>query len=528
MKKTGVFLGFQPGSNLSTEGIGRLLAFILKENDEKKTNIILFCPKWLTNSVQILLKDNKIPEDRFEIVSTSNIPLGVKVKNYLIERRIKKARFDQKNQLIKKLKKTTLESLRKLAIDFFSANSLLIVLFKILGYMSLFVCLLPFLLMAGAGYFFVKFINLLVRILIKQLPYNSILNKIKPLLTNGRGAIYQVVLDNELNRVVDLINKRTDIDVCFIPSMIWSQIRRLNCRKILAAPDIVFYDFPTQFPGVGRVHERIRESIAVADHLICYSEHVKKHHLIDKCGVDPNKITVIKHANIDMNEHLKISKSIQKFFTIKQNAKQIVNEYIYSNFSSSHVLYNVDFEDLDFVIYSSQYRSHKNVFNLIKAIKIINNDMHGNIKLILTGDYRREEAIKEYVHSNNLENDIFVMHNISSELLAALNKLAKCSVNPTLFEGGFPFTFSESYSVGTPSVMSNIPVVSSEIDDPNLKDLMLFDPYNPYSIAEKIVWAIDNAQTLFDAQDKLYQKFSQRDWKKVVSEYNEVFNKAAR
>ncbi|MNJ01867.1 hypothetical protein D3C73_1616370 [compost metagenome] len=54
---------------------------------------------------------------------------------------------------------------------------------------------------------------------------------------------------------------------------------------------------------------------------------------------------------------------------------------------------------------------------------------------------------------------------------------------------------------------------------------MLFDPYNPYSIAEKIVWAVDNAEMLYNDQNVLYQKFGQRDWRKVVNEYNDVFNK---
>ncbi|MOA23483.1 hypothetical protein D3C78_1441060 [compost metagenome] len=102
--------------------------------------------------------------------------------------------------------------------------------------------------------------------------------------------------------------------------------------------------------------------------------------------------------------------------------------------------------------------------------------------------------------------------------------MAKCSVNPTLFEGGFPFTFSESYSVGTPSVMSDIPVIRSEIDSDALKDLMLFDAHNPYSIAQKIIWAVDNSEKLFIEQDALYQKFSMRDWSRVVDEYKQVFN----
>ncbi|MNP80421.1 hypothetical protein D3C76_1785260 [compost metagenome] len=72
--------------------------------------------------------------------------------------------------------------------------------------------------------------------------------------------------------------------------------------------------------------------------------------------------------------------------------------------------------------------------------------------------------------------------------------------------------------------MSDIPVIRSEIDSVDLNETMLFDPNNPYSLANKIVWAIDNRQTLYESQNKLYEKFSYRDWRTVAQEYNYVFH----
>ncbi|HIW32273.1 MAG TPA: glycosyltransferase [Candidatus Paenibacillus intestinavium] len=199
-----------------------------------------------------------------------------------------------------------------------------------------------------------------------------------------------------------------------------------------------------------------------------------------------------------------------------------------SNYSPVSSLYNINIKKIDYVIYSSQYRPYKNIFNLIKAIKNINKEMHCNIKLIITSDFREDQRIMSYINDNHLANDIFVMHGLSSEVLASFSAHAKCAVNPTLFEGGFPFTFSEAYSVGTPSVMSNIPVVRAEIYNENLSQMMLFDPYNPYSMAKKIIWAVENCDELYQEQSKLYDKFAQRDWEKVVNEYNQVFEKFMR
>ncbi|MNW40837.1 Glycosyl transferases group 1 [compost metagenome] len=526
MKKTGIFLGFQPGDNISIHGIGRLLAFMLKER-KMTTNddIVLFCPAWLTESLNLLLKDNKITEDRFEIVTTSSIPYGVKMKNYWSNRKKAKREVSRIRQFFSKYIYKTKNLTKSLLADLFSTSSWLMFIMKIFCYALVALISSPFLIIVSILYAFCRLIKFTKRKLLGFFKRPSPqLKSIKSLIIKGRGIIYQAVLDNEMNKLVKLVNNRKDVKVCFIPSMTWSQIKNLNCKKVLAAPDIVFYDFPTQFPGVINIHKRIRISISSADHLITYSEHVKRQHLMDKCGVEPKKITVIKHANIDMNPYLSVPKAIKGYLTPSENAQQIVKRHIHSKYGPGHVLYNCDLEKLDCLIYSSQYRSHKNIFNLIKAIKIINRDMHHSVKLILTGDITNVNYLQDYIKLNYLENDVIVMHNISSEMLAAINRLSKCSVNPTLFEGGFPFTFSEAYSVGTPSVMSDIKVVSSEIEDPNLRNLMLFDPYNPYSIAKKVIWALENTQDLYFAQADLYGKFNRRDWKVVANEYNQVFN----
>ncbi|MNY74422.1 hypothetical protein D3C86_2134530 [compost metagenome] len=54
---------------------------------------------------------------------------------------------------------------------------------------------------------------------------------------------------------------------------------------------------------------------------------------------------------------------------------------------------------------------------------------------------------------------------------------------------------------------------------------MLFDPYIPYSIANRIIWAVENSKELYMKQSSLYNKFSARDWNKVANEYNDVFRK---
>ncbi|MGG4107934.1 glycosyltransferase [Paenibacillus lautus] len=521
MKKIGVFLGFQPGDHLTIHGIGRLVAFVLQGDNAK--NMVLFYPKWLDNELHNLLKDNKIDIKNLELVSTEAVPVGVKLKNILNKDKVKTKKINFFFNFKKKLVKT----IKLITTDFFSTSYGLLFYLKTLIYLMIFILLLPLIIGTFVLLGFYKILRIIGKYfysgLKKSIPENYIFRAIS-IFKSARGKIYQIVIDNELLKLAKMVNRRKDIDVCFIPSMVWPQIESIKCKKVLAAPDIVFYDFPTQFKGVGEIHERLRKSIEHGDSLITYSEYVKNKHLIEKCGVDQSRVTVIKHANVDMSVFLRVPKSTEGSITPLNYAKQILSEYINSNYGPNHILFNYDIQKFDCVIFSSQYRPHKNIFNLIKAIRIANREFNRDIKLILTGDVLKQDVIKNFILTNNMENEIIVMHNISSQLLAALNTLVKCSVNPTLFEGGFPFTFSEAYSVGTPSVMSEIPVVLAEIDSIDLRKKMLFDPYNPYSIAEKIVWAVDNASELYKEQEVLYHQFSNRDWKAVATEYHKVFN----
>lgn len=526
MKKIGVYLGFQPGVNLANEGIGRLLAFLLKENSTRP--FVLYSPSWLQESITNLLADNNVPTGNIELAYLKKYPIGVRIKQFISDRKNKK-KVRRERKFREKVKGFILRTVSGLVTNFFSTSTFTLIVFKTLFYLFIIAISIPFfvsfiilylvflLMEKGAGY--------LNRVIHGINQRSRFLAKIKKVISAGISGLYQKVLDSELQRLTRLINNQNEIDVCFIPSMVWPQIKDLKCKKVLAAPDIVFYDFPTQFRGVSGMHNRIRNSISSADSIICYSEHVKQHHLINICGVEAEKITVIKHANVDMSEHIKVSKSIEKYLSPLLNAKEIVKVYNNTHFYPGDILYKTDISRFDYLIYSSQFRPHKNIFNLIKAIKIINVDMQRNIKLILTGNIAYIDYIQKYIQENHLENDILVFYDLPSEVLASINSLARCSVNPTLFEGGFPFTFSEAYSVGTPSIMSDIPVVRAEIQNTNLSQKMLFNPYNPHSIADKIIWAIENRDVLFKEQAVLYEKFSKRTWKQVVLEYNNVFNK---
>jgi glycosyltransferase involved in cell wall biosynthesis len=95
-------------------------------------------------------------------------------------------------------------------------------------------------------------------------------------------------------------------------------------------------------------------------------------------------------------------------------------------------------------------------------------------KLILTGDPNRYPAVQQAVQARGLTKDVIFFHGLTTAELAACYYLSDLAVNPSLSEGGCPFTFSEALSVNTPVVMARIPVTEEGIEDPELQEMMLF------------------------------------------------------
>lgn len=161
-------------------------------------------------------------------------------------------------------------------------------------------------------------------------------------------------------------------------------------------------------------------------------------------------------------------------------------------------------------------RPYKNVMTLVQACHRLIMKKYCNIKLVLT--MNDHSSIAGYIKDNNMTNNVIFAPNLSNAQLAALYHSARLAVNPTLFEGGFPFTFSEAFSVGTPSVMSKIPVVEEYVSG-DLAERMLFDPYSVDDMVRQIHWGLLHREELYQRQESLYVRLCARSWKDVAIEY---------
>ena len=130
--------------------------------------------------------------------------------------------------------------------------------------------------------------------------------------------------------------------------------------------------------------------------------------------------------------------------------------------------------------------------------------------------------MEKYIDDHDLREEVLICHGVSMQQLAALYCCAKLVVNPTLYEGGFPFTFGEGMSVGTPSIMSDIPQVRRVLEPAELEEIM-FNPRNYLAIAEKMDWALDNLDYLTEKEKTLYNQMAKRKDNIVAEEYIKAF-----
>ena len=159
-----------------------------------------------------------------------------------------------------------------------------------------------------------------------------------------------------------------------------------------------------------------------------------------------------------------------------------------------------------FLFYASQARPSKNLLTLLRSYKHLLRERFIGLKLVLTCSLSPASDVAKFIEEHELGADVLQLHRLSERELAACYKLADLAVNPSLFEGGMPFTLTEALSVGTPVVMADIAATREVLTDPALRELTLFDPYDWQAMADKIEWALANRETLLTAQGAFYRE----------------------
>lgn len=506
------------------EGITRLLAQIIGGIQKRgDIEIKIACVSWVKNSISDFFDDLGVASESLDfIVVDDRPPLVLRLYEtwlaYKNKRRIKKPSWFHR----------MFDALKLFAVEFLKT---------VLRQRNLVGLVLGFLLsviFAPAILFFLVarvLIGVLERFLQKvrlSRIWSTAVERTGQLAERlGRLSYHSLAL-GEFEALAKKANKTSEVDVWFLPFPLNEQIEKLNKPVVVSVPDIVYLDAPSPFAkelgDLVAAHPKIERTIRRARRVVTYSDYVKNNHVVKKGYKTSELVRVIPHAPISTREAID-PRGTSNRYQLQLRSKAIIKGYlqrfdILNTNQTATYLQALPFGDFDYLFLPSQSRPHKNMLNMIKAYERLLRERYLNAKLILTGSLSKE--VLNYISEKELEKDVLSLRQLPPRLHAALYACAKLTISPSLFEGGFPFVFSESLSVDTPVLLSDIPVVREMIRDADRKKIC-FDPYSIDSMVSKIFWAWENLDDLLEAERRIYVSLKSRTWEDVGNEYVDTF-----
>ena len=543
MIEDGIFLGYDKNIPLKNEGLGRLLAYLVsgwvKLPDRKLT---IACPYWLVKDLQALLLDHGVAPESYQLLRTSE-PWWRKIQLRLKEfernirpgvHRIRARLRGESSPAIDSTHRTWFERIfwidpQRLA-NAKSWQSGLLETLKLLVFVALIFWLLrvlwPVILILLVVFVAYRAWRKYRKKNKAELPANAKPINVKKVLRKQIRRHKRYV--QEVGQLIKQINEQQQVRHWLVPTPFWPEANRIEHAKSIVCPDLVLQQFPLRFsdPTTEPIYARILDTLQNAQKLICYSDAIRTHQLVEGVGLSPEQIDAIGHGRVELGEFLKLGKSVPDQNTQKQIALEFLRAYQRSTLADDPYWSRFAWDKSTYVFYSSQARGQKNILSLLRAIEILRHRSNIPIRLILTCERSAGSDLDLFITDHRLDAWVLFAPGVSNQVLASLYCWASLAVNPTLFEGGFPFTFTEAYSVGTPSLLSDIPMVREKIVDPKLKDMMVFDPLDPQDLANKILWGVEHREELIDAQRGLFDGIPK--WEMVAKCYSDSLRRLSK
>lgn len=526
--KIGIFMAYGPQTHMGREGLGRYIGGLIKGFSDAGASIVITIPRWSRQTLSELLYDFGVPENAVELAILDRIPAFWGLYS-LLERYRSKRKIERRYRVLRKAV-DLLEALIALLINITSM--------VVLSIVGLLLCAVAILLLPVAlvGFLLCLLVLLLKRIVGKRKLSVKALYKRAMKITEEVSKSGQNISAYTYDRMMDSVEKRLvkkanrqDVDVWFVPTLFWPETRQLKKTRVVTVPDLVTREFSTMFsdePAHVVPTEKCSRTIVEGEYFICYCNYIKESLLERQFG--KKGAHVIHHVNNALDWLIMIDPSMEKRLNASKNftdgfARSLLQTLPKHAKHAEGGLANYSFQDTRYIFYPSQARPHKNLLGLIRAYEELLRKRYIDVKLFLTCDLKRHKQAYEYVMNQGLQLDVICFCGVSAQQLAALYRCADLVVNPTLYEGGFPFTFGEGMSVGTPSIMSDIPQVRDVVESFGLSETMLFDPYDWRSIADKIEFGLRHKKELYQKELPLYRELEKRTVDVVAEEYIHAF-----
>lgn len=538
VKHYGIYIAYPPTVDLRHEGLGRYLAAFLKgASTQKDISFSVVCPSWSRESLAELLEAEGVPTSSCHVVSPKGVPLVLGLYEAWLRhtRRKKKLGFIQRiSAKVMQQRSALVQNTVDRLVRTHSVPTLLHALWPLtsvfavgLLFSPLWLTLAFLLFLAASGKRLMKKTMRLFRAPLHRITSMTSLPKDDGLVRR----MYRGMEQAESDRMQALINTMGDVRAWYCPTAFWPAFNQIQAPRLMCVPDVVLTDFSVGFSSVGgdrtlENFEIVESAIEGGQHFVTYSADVKWSTLVDRYGVQGSQVSVVHHAPNDLSKWVTVRGFADGAAATRNYCRSLLASALSRAQNKSYVAGFANTK-VKFLFYASQMRPNKNVLTLLRAYEhLLRKRLIGH-KLILTGKLTVLLEVKNFVVEHHLQNEVLFLHGLKIQELAACYHLADLAVNPSLSEGGCPFTFTEALSVGTPVVMARIPVTEEVLTEPELQPETFFDPYDWRDMAERIEWALKHRDELLAIQKPTYDRLAQRTWQNVVQEHIAVLDRIA-
>lgn len=166
-------------------------------------------------------------------------------------------------------------------------------------------------------------------------------------------------------------------------------------------------------------------------------------------------------------------------------------------------------------------RSHDKIYNIpciLKAFQIIQKEMP-DASLYLLGDGPEHEVLKQKVNEMGLNNVTFTGRIANNKLYEYFDKSDIMLNAPTI--DNMPVSLLEAMNTGLLVVSSNVGGIPFLVEDG--KTGLLFESNDHVSMAEKIVWALQNQDKALEMIDKAHSEVVIYSWDEIRSKIMNVY-----
>jgi glycosyltransferase involved in cell wall biosynthesis len=533
LRHFGIYLAWGPTVDLQKEGLGRLLlAFLKAAAMREDVRFVIACPQWSRKSLLALLESEGISSVAFDVVSTDGVPLILRVVLAGRSRKRIPRKPSRLTRLAARIQAGVVRHRQKIERRLVATRRVLPWV-AITGYALLLgILLLPLVAVAWLGHAAYRGFLRAAKALIRFRWPRAVFRQLTAVLSlPGEEALeirlYRLMEADEGERLADLVNAMRHVKAWYCPTAFWPAFNRVSAPRLMCVPDVVPTDFPVGFsladPDLIKSVEIVERAIGGGENFVTYSSRVKWDTLVDRYSVSPTAVSVIPHACWDLNHLIEVSGFPDGEKATKTYCESLLKQALIRLGGSAYAV-GLASDSIRFLFYPTQFRPNKNLVTLLRAYEHLLRERFIPQKLILTGNLPGLKPVKDFIEEHRLENDVLCLHGLTTRELAACYRLTDLAVNPSLSEGGCPFTLTEALSVGTPVVMARIPVTEDVILDETLREIMLFDPYNWQDVASRIEWALQHRELLLSAQREFYLQLSQRTWRNVVDDYVDILD----